>query len=103
MLKTIESPDVSGSEVGNGDGEVIGFGGGGGNELAKKSGKLSKSLKLSKSGNSKCKNLAKSKKPSKSKNSPNFNAKKAGPSFLTSEARAVFNRLRLTFTEAPIL
>ena len=41
MLKTTESPDVSLPEVRNGDGEVVGFsvGGGGGNELAKKSGK----------------------------------------------------------------
>ena len=41
MLKTTRSPDVLGSEVGNGDGEVVGFGvGGGGDELTKKSGKL---------------------------------------------------------------
>ena len=59
--------------------------------------------KLAKSGNSKGKKLAKSKKPSKSGNSPNFDAKEAGPSFLTPEARSAFNRLRLAFTEAPIL
>ena len=47
--------------------------------------------------------MAKSKKLSKNGNSPNFDAKKAGPSFLTPEARAAFNRLRLAFTEAPIL
>ena len=104
MLKTTGSPDVSGPEVGNGDSEVIRFGvSGGGDELAKKSGKLSKGLKLSKSGNSKGKKSAKSKKPSKSGNSPNFDAKEAGPSFLTPEARSAFNRLRLAFTEAPIL
>ena len=40
---------------------------------------------------------------SKSENSLNFNAKKAGPGFLTSKARAAFNRLWLAFTKAPIL
>ena len=63
----------------------------------------SESQKLSKSGNSEGKKSAKSKKPSKSGNSPNFNAKEAGPSFLTPKARSAFNCLRLTFTEAPIL
>ena len=63
----------------------------------------SESQKLSKSGNSEGKKSAKSKKPSKSGNSPNFDAKEAGPSFLTPEARSAFNRLRLAFTEAPIL
>ena len=65
--------------------------------------KSSKTGKLSKSGNLKGKKSAKSKKPSKSGNSPNFDAKEAGPSFLTPEARSAFNRLRLAFTEAPIL
>ena len=97
MLKTTGSPDMSGSEVGNGDSEVAIFGDGGGGELAKKS------EKLSKSGNSKGKKLAKSKKPSKSGNSPNFDAKEVGLSFLTPKARAAFNRLRLAFTKAPIL
>ena len=59
--------------------------------------KLAKSQKLSKSKNEK------SKKPSKSRNSPNFDTTKAGPSFLTSQARAAFNRLRLAFNKAPIL
>ena len=105
MLKTTGSPDVSGPGVGNSDDEVIGFGvsDSSGGELAKKSGKSSKGLKLSKSGNSKGKKLIKSKKPSKSGNLPNFNAKEAGPNFLTPEARATFNRLRLSFTKAPIL
>ena len=86
-------------EVGDGKGgDSIG-----GEELAKKSGKLSKGLKLSNLGNLKSKNSAKSKKLSKSENSPNFNIKKAGPSFLTPKARAAFNRLQLTFTKAPIL
>ena len=67
-------------------------------EITKKSEKLkgqktSKSRKLSKSG----------KNSSKSGNSPNFGATEAGPSFLTPEARSAFNRLRLAFTEAPIL
>ena len=96
MLKTTGSPDMSGSEVGNGDSEVAIFGDGGGGELAKKS------EKLSKSGNSKGKKLAKSKKPSKSGNSPIFDAKKAGPTFLNLEARATFNCLQLAFTKAPI-
>ena len=85
----------------DGDGEVDGFGGDG-VEHAKKSGK-SKGQKSSKSGNSEGKKLAKSKKPSKSGNLPNFNAKEAGPSFLTPKARSAFNRLRLAFTEALIL
>ena len=81
--------------------EVGGFEGG--DESIEKCRKSSKTGKLSKSGNSKGKKLAKSKKPSKSGNSPNFDAKEAGPSFLTPEARSAFNRLRLAFTEAPIL
>ena len=64
---------------------------------------MAKSLKLSKSENLKGKKLAKSKKPSKSGNLPNFDAKKASPSFLISEARSAFNCLWLTFTKAPIL
>ena len=71
----------------------------GGDESIEKCGKslktekTSKGQKLSKSGNSKGKKLAKSKKPSKSGNSPNFNAKNSGPSFLILKARAAFNRL----------
>ena len=77
----------------------------GGVEIAKKSGKLkgqttSESRKLSKLGKSKGE---KSKKPPKSGNSPNFNAKNTGQSFLTPETRSGFNHLRLAFTEAPIL
>ena len=94
-------------EVGDGKGDD-GFGG---VEIAKKSGKLkgqktfksqklAKSQKLSKSGKSKGE---KSKKPSKSGNSPNFNAKDSGLSFLTPKTRSAFNRLRLAFIEAPIL
>ena len=66
----------------------------GSEEFAKTSEQLSKGLKSSKLGNLKGKNLAKSKKLSKSRNSPNFDVKKAGPSFLTPKAKAVFNRLR---------
>ena len=78
------------------DGEVDGFGSG--VEHAKKSGKskgqkMSKSQKSSKSG----------KNSSKSGNLPNFGATKTEPSFLTPKARSAFNRLRLAFTEAPIL
>ena len=72
-------------------------GGDGSNDRSKhvepKTGKTFKSRKLSKSG----------KNSSKSGNSPNFGATKSGPSFLTPEARSAFNRLRLAFTEAPIL
>ena len=53
---------------------------------------------------SKSQNLAKSgKKLSKSGNSTNFDATEDGPKFLTPDARTAFNRLRLAFTEAPIL
>ena len=40
---------------------------------------------------------------SKSGNSTNFDATEDGPKFLTPDARTAFNRLRLAFTEAPIL
>ena len=65
--------------------------------------KLSKGLKLSKSGNSKGKKSAKSKKLSKSGNSLNFDAKKTVLRFVTSKARAAFNYLWLALTKAPIL
>ena len=55
--------------------------------------KLSKSQKPAKSG----KNL------SKSGNSPNFDVKDSGPSFLIFEARAAFNHLRPAFIKALIL
>ena len=104
MLKTNGSSNVSRHEVGNSDGEVVRFGiGGGGEEFTKKSRKLSKSLKLSKLGNLKGKNLAKSKKPPKNGNSPNFDTKEVGLSFLTPEARAAFMSLWLAFFEALIL
>ena len=81
----------------NGNGEVDEIGGDD-VEHAKKSGK-SKGQKTSKSRKS-----AKSgKNSSKSGNLPNFGATESGPSFLTPEARSAFNRLRLAFTEAPIL
>ena len=57
--------------------------------------KLAKFQKLSKS--------EKSKKPSKSRNLHNFDAIKAGPSFLTPETRITFNYLWLAFTKGPIL
>ena len=82
----------------------------GGDELIEKCGKLSKTGKLSKSGKpksekmSKSRNSAKSgKKSSKSGNSTNSDATEDGPKFLTPNARTAFNRLRLAFTEAPIL
>ena len=75
----------------------------GSDESIEKYEKLLKTRKLSKSGNSKGKKSAKVKKPSKSRNSPNFDAIKAGPSFLTPKARLAFNRLWLAFTKAPIL
>ena len=99
-----------------GDNEVNGFSiGENGVEHAKKSGKskskkTSKSRKLSKSGKSKGEKTSKSqnsaksgKKSSKSGNSTNFDATEDGPKFLTPDARTAFNRLRLAFTEAPIL
>ena len=50
MLNTTRSPDMSKPEIRNGNGEVVGFGvgGGGSDELAKKLGK-SKGQKMSKS------------------------------------------------------
>ena len=102
MPKTTRSPDISESEVRNSNGKVVRFNvGGGGEELAKKSGKSKgkKSKKLSKSRKS-----AKSGKNwLKSGNSPNFGATEARPNFLTLEARAAFNHLRLAFTKALIL
>ena len=70
--------------------------------ILSKTGKLLKGLKLSKSGNSKDKKSVKSKKPSKNTNSPNFDAKKAGLSFLTPKVCVFFNKLWLTSTKAPI-
>ena len=70
-----------------------------GDKLIEICGKLSKTRKLSKSQKS-----AKSrKKLSKSENLPNFYTKKDGPSFLTSDAKMVFNHLQLAFTKASIL
>ena len=53
MLKTTESLNMSGLEVDNGNGKVVEFGIGSssGKKLTTKSGKLLKSLKLSKSRN----------------------------------------------------
>ena len=85
----------------NGNNEVDGFGGDN-MEYAKKSGK-SKSKKSAWSWKSSKSKGEKLKKPLKSENSPNFNATEAGLSFLTSDARAIFNRLWLAFTKALIL
>ena len=60
----------------------------GGVEHVKKLKKTSKSWNLANSR----------KKLSKSENSTNFDTTKAGPKFLTLDAKTVFNRLRLTFT-----
>ena len=95
----------------NGNGEFDGFSvSRNGVEHTKKSGKLSKSGKSSKSRKSKSEktfksqNLAKSeKKLLKSENSTNFDATEDRPKFLTPDTRTAFNRLRLAFTEAPIL
>ena len=85
------------------DGEVDRFGGG--VEHAKKSGKSKspKSAKSQKSSKSRKSKSKKSKKPPKSGNSPNFDAKNTGPSFLTPGAKEAFNHLQLAFTKAPIL
>ena len=69
------------------------------NELIEKCRKLFKTRKLSKSH----KSAKLEKKLSKSRNSPNFNAKKNGPSFLIPNAWTAFNRLRLAFIKTPIL
>ena len=95
------SRPASGRNEGNS--EIDGFGGD--VEHAKKSGKsksqkLAKSQKSFKSGKSKGEKL---KKPPKSGNSPNFDTKDTGQSFLTPKARSAFNRLQLSFTKAPIL
>ena len=101
MLKTTVSSQVLAANEVLVANEVYGVEGSG-----KSIGKCGKSLKTGKSfksGKSKGKKSAKSKNPSKSGNSPNFDATKVGPSLLTPEARAAFNRLQLAFTEAPIL
>ena len=79
-------------------------------EYAKKSEKMFKSRKWSKSGKSKgektskSRNSAKSgKKLSKSGNSTNFDTTEDKPKFLTPDARTVFKHLWLAFTEALIL
>ena len=99
ILKTTRLPDKPALSRNNsnkpasgkndGDDEVDKFGGNG-MEHAKKSGK-SKSQKTSKSQKSYKSGKSKSEKPkklSKSGNSPNFDAKNSGPSFLTPEARS---------------
>ena len=106
ILKTTVPPEMSTFErLGVGNGEVDRFGiDKNGVEHAKKSRKLSKSGKSKSEKTSKSQNLAKSgKKLSKSGNSTNFDATEDGPKFLTPDARTAFNRLRLAFTEAPIL
>ena len=106
ILKTTGLPDELGPKIGNSNSKIFRFDvSGGGEELAKKLGKLkdqnlAKSQKLSKSGKFKGE---KSKKLLKSKNLPNFDATEAGPSFLTPSAREVFNFLWLAFTKALIL
>ena len=89
----------------NGNGKIDRFGvGGNGVEYTKKSEKSSKSGKSKSEKMSKSQNLTKSgKKLSKSGNSTNFDATEDRPKFLTPDARTAFNRLRLAFTEAPIL
>ena len=73
-------------------------------EHAKKSRKLSKSGKSKSEKMFKSQNLTKSgKKLSKSGNSTNFDATEDKPKFLILDAKIAFNRLRLAFTETPIL
>ena len=87
------------SKRNDGDGEVNGFGiGDNGVKHTKKLGK-SKGKKLSKSQ----KSAKLGKNLSKNRNSPNFNAKNNGSSFLTPKAKAIFNRLWLALTKTPIL
>ena len=106
MLKMTVSPEkLTPERQGVGDDKVDGFNVGGNDvEHAKKSGKLSKSRKSKSEKMSKSQNLAKSgKKLLKSGNSTNFDATEDGPKLRTPDARIAFNRLRLAFTEAPIL
>ena len=106
MLKTTVSSKRSTLErLGVDDGEVDGFSVSRNVvEHAKKSGKLFKSGKSKSEKMSKSRNSAKSGKMLlKSGNSTNFDTTEDGPKFLTPNARTAFNRLRLTFTEAPIL
>ena len=99
------------SRKNDGNGEVNRFDiSGNGVKHVKKSGKMSESRKLSKSRKSKSEktfksqNLAKSrKKSSKIGNSTHFDVTEVGPKFLTPNTRIAFNRLRLAFTEVPIL
>ena len=60
------------------------------------------SQKLSKSQKSKSKKFAKSKNPLKSRNLSKFDIKEVKSSFLTPNVRMAFNRLWLSFTQAPI-
>ena len=46
--------------------------------------------------------MQKIEKSPKNRNSPNFNAKNSGLSFLIPKARSAFKRLRLAFTKPPI-
>ena len=107
MLKTTMSSQVLVADEVLAADEVDGVEGG--DELIEKYGKLSKTGKLSKSGKSKSEkmsksqNLAKGKKLSKSRNLTNFDTTEVRPKFLTPNTRIAFNRLRLAFTEAPIL
>ena len=88
-------------EKNNGNGKIDRIGGNGIKHV-KKSRKL-KGKKLAKSRKSFKSKSIKSKKLSKNRNSPNFDATKVGPSFLTFDAKAAFNCLRLAFTKALIL
>ena len=125
MLKTIGSPDKLAlkrndgsrsassrnnnskptSKRNDGNGKVNRFGiSKNGVEHAKKSRKLFKLRKSKSKKTLRSQNLAKlGKKLSKNNNSTNFNATEAGPKFLTSNARTVFNYLWLAFIEALIL
>ena len=100
MLKTTKLSNISEPKRENSNGEIIGFdiSDGGSVKITKKSEKskdqnLFKSQILAKLG----------KKLLKSGNSPNFDAKKNKPSFLTHKTKATFNCLQLTFTKALIL
>ena len=85
-----------------GDSKVDRFSVGSNKEIAKKSEK-SKGQELSKSQKSESKKLAKSKKPSKIGNLFKFDIKKVGLNILTSNAKMIFNYLRLIFIKASIL
>lgn len=91
MIKIIKWPYLLAFRWNNGNGVVVWFNNNG-KKLAKKPGKLSKLEKLKSEKLFKLRKLAKSKKKlSISANLFKFDAKKTKPSFLTLDAKTIFN------------